>query len=465
MKKIRFNSIGNKLGLIIMILFLCILVPLGYVIDQIFTGFYYNQTHQFIDDVSLDLVNSISYMNNQNEVEIYEELANHTKTEIVIVNKDGRVLTSSRLYKKGTNLDSELLTEIQKKNKIHKTYVDAETKDYYFLSGRSIELNGKKQGGAFVFASLDSIHDSIHKIKNYLILSIVVALLLAAGFTYFVSRKLSKPLIDMEIVTRKIAKGDLNINIKKLSNDEIGSLAQAINDLAIELKDYRTNRSEFLANISHELRTPISYLSGYASVLRKKLYDNDQEKEDYLSIIENEASRLTLLINDLFELSKMEERKIELYKEWVDIEELIEGVMSKAKLRADIGNVTIKYEPQKNMKMILSDGMRLEQILINLIENAIRYTNYGEILIKSRVIKDKIIISIKDTGIGIPSNDLPFIFERFFRVEKSRSREMGGTGLGLAIVKELVNVLGGAIEVKSEVGIGTEFIICLPIET
>lgn len=230
----------------------------------------------------------------------------------------------------------------------------------------------------------------------------------------------------MEKITRRISKGDLNINIKKTSNDEIGSLAQAINDLAIELKEYRTNRSEFLANISHELRTPISYLSGYASVIRKNLYNNDQEKEEYLAIIENEASRLTLLINDLFELSKMEENKIELYKEWIDVEELIEGVLNRSKLSANKKNVTLKYEPGKHLKMILSDGMRLEQILTNLIENSIRYTNHGGIVITSRANKDFVIITIKDSGIGIPPNDLPFIFERFYRVEKSRSRQMGG---------------------------------------
>ncbi|MEK4012732.1 HAMP domain-containing sensor histidine kinase [Peribacillus sp. FSL M8-0224] len=464
MKKIKINSIGSKLGITIMILFMFILVPLGYVIDRIFFGFYYGQTHEYIDEVSLDIINSISYLDDQNELGLYEKMANHTKTELVIVDKAGKVLTTSNLYEKGEGFNPDLLSKIKKTNKIHQDYVDPKTKNYYFLSGRPIIINENFEGGVFVFSSLDSIHDSIHKLRTYLVIAILGALLLAAGFTFFVSKKLSKPLIDMEKITRRISKGDLNINIKKTSNDEIGSLAQAINDLAIELKEYRTNRSEFLANISHELRTPISYLSGYASVIRKNLYNNDQEKEEYLAIIENEASRLTLLINDLFELSKMEENKIELYKEWIDVEELIEGVLNRSKLSANKKNVILKYEPGKHLKMILSDGMRLEQILTNLIENSIRYTNHGGIVITSRANKDFVIITIKDSGIGIPPNDLPFIFERFYRVEKSRSRQMGGTGLGLAIVRELVNVLGGTIEVNSAVGQGTEFIITLPIE-
>lgn len=464
MMKVKLNSIVSKLGVTIMVLFMCILIPLGYVMDKIFSGFYYGQVHEYIDEVSADLKKSIKTVDDQNQIRLYEELAQHTRTEIVIVNKSGKVLTSSKILKKGTNFDEKLFADIKSKNKIHQDYVDPDTKNYYLLSGRSLIENGNFNGGVFVFSSVDAIHDSIHKIRIYLKISIISALLLAGGFTFFVSIKLSRPLINMERITRRISKGDLKINVKKTSNDEIGSLAQAINDLAIELGEYRANRSEFLANISHELRTPISSVSGYASVLRKNLYKNEKEKDSYLSIIENEASRLSILINDLFELSKMEENKIELYKEWIDVEELIEGVISRARLKAESKSLDLQYEPGKSMKMILSDGMRLEQVLTNLIENSIRYTNHGKIVIRSWANKDTLFISVKDTGIGIPQDHLPLIFDRFYRVEKSRSRQMGGTGLGLAIVRELVNLLGGNIQVKSEISKGTEFIISLPIE-
>lgn len=466
MMKIKLNSIVSKLGITIMVLFMFILIPLGYIMDKIFSDFYFDQVHKYTDEVSLDLKNSIKNAADQNEIQLYEKLANHTKTEIVIVSKSGRVLTASNIktLQKGTNIDQKLFDAIREKSKMHQEYVDPNTKHYYLLSGRSLRENGNFNGGVFVFSSVEAIHDSIHKVRDYLIVAVIGALLLAAGFTYFVSVKLSKPLIEMEQITRKISKGNLEINIQNSSNDEIGFLAQAINDLAIELGEYRTNRSEFLANISHELRTPISSLSGYASVLRKNLYKSEKEKAEYLSIIENEASRLSILINDLFELSKMEEKKINLYKEWIDVEELIEGVISRVRLKANSKNLDLEYIPGKNMKLILSDGMRLEQVLTNLIENSIRYTNKGKIVFRSWANRDTIFISIKDTGIGIPEDDLPLIFDRFYRVEKSRSRQMGGTGLGLAIVKELVHLLGGSIKVESQRGIGTEFIISLPIE-
>lgn len=464
--KIRTNSIVIKLGATIMILFMVILIPLGYVMDRIFSGFYYGQVHTHIDEVSADIVTSLADLNNKNELKLYEELASHTKTEIVIVNNKGKVLTSSNMsqYSKGAALSQKLLATLKNKEKIHHNYTDPVSNKYFFMSGRALMQNDSFQGGVLVFSSVDALHQSTHQIREYLILSVIGALILALGFTYFLSKKLSRPLISMEKITRTIAKGDLNVNIEKVSDDEVGSLAQAINDLAIELKDYRTNRSEFLANISHELRTPISYLSGYASVLRKGLYENEKEKEDYLKIIENESSRLVLLINDLFELSKMEENKIELYKEWIDVEELIDSVLSKVKLKAKEKGLTLNHSSGNKMPMLLSDGMRLEQVLVNLVENAIRYTNQGHIQISSWRNKNDVCMSIRDTGAGIPEKDLPFIFERFYRVEKSRSREMGGTGLGLAIVREIVKLLGGTIEVKSRVGKGTEFILSFPID-
>lgn len=466
MRKLALNSIVLKLGGTIMVLFLVVLIPFVYVIDQIFSGVHYDQVHEYIDDLSTDFQSSIKDVDNKEQLKLYENLGHYTKTEILVVNNQGEILTDSNLQRlrKGTNLDKKLFNSLKENKRLYQNYVDSPTKNYYLLSGRPLIRNNDFIGGVLVFSSIDDIYNSTHEVRKYLILTIIGSLFLALGFTYFVAKKLSSPLIEMEKITRRIAKSDLNISIKKISNDEIGSLAQAINDLAVELRDYRTNRSEFLANISHELRTPISYLSGYASVLRKHLYETEKEKEEYLAIIENESARLSVLINDLFELSKMEENKIDLYKEWIDSTEIIESVLGRVKLKAKDKNLALQYEAQAALPLILSDGMRLEQVFINLIENAIRYTNEGYIKIRAWSEKGRVLIAIKDTGPGIPEEDLPFIFDRFYRVEKSRSRKMGGTGLGLAIVRELVKVLGGYIEVKSEVGTGTEFILSFPID-
>jgi signal transduction histidine kinase len=269
----------------------------------------------------------------------------------------------------------------------------------------------------------------------------------------------------MEKATRAIARGNLDTKVNVVSKDEVGSLAKAINDLSIELNNYRTNRSEFLANISHELRTPTSYLKGYAQLLRKHQYKNKEELESYSSIIESEADRLAKLIQDLFELSKMEEGHLELYLQHVDLEEIIEQSVKKVMLKAKEKNLDLSYNIEDELPLIFSDGSRIEQVLFNMLENAVNYTEKGSIYISAWLEKEHVCILIQDTGIGIPEDELPFIFDRFHRVEKSRSRKMGGTGLGLSIVSEIIKLLKGSIEVQSKSGNGTSFLISLPLDS
>lgn len=260
-----------------------------------------------------------------------------------------------------------------------------------------------------------------------------------------------------------MAKGDLNTKVSVETKDEIGSLAQAINDLAVELYRYRLNRREFFANISHELWTPLTYLEGYSKALKNKQYQTEDEKEMYLQIIEQKANRMSKLVNDLFELAKMKEGKFPLHFEEIDLIEVIEIAILKTKVKAKEKGLQLYFNNTYQLPSIYADGFRMEQIFITLIENGIRYTDKGFIKIELSNDQNKVKILIEDTGIGIPKEDLPFLFERFYRVEKSRSREYGGTGLGLAIVKQLVELQNGTIQVTSEVGKGTSFKLTFPI--
>ncbi|MEJ9371831.1 HAMP domain-containing sensor histidine kinase, partial [Schinkia azotoformans] len=167
----------------------------------------------------------------------------------------------------------------------------------------------------------------------------------------------------------------------------------------------------------------------------------------------------------LFELSKMEEGKVTLYFQMVDLEDLLEEAFRKVKVKALKKDLKLELKIEDTLPLIFSDGARIEQILLNLVENAINYTEFGKIIVSAELQNQFILMKVKDTGIGIPEEDLPFIFDRFHRVEKSRSRELGGTGLGLAIVNELVKLLKGSVTVTSRFGEGTEFCISLPLNT
>lgn len=266
----------------------------------------------------------------------------------------------------------------------------------------------------------------------------------------------------MEQATREIAKGNLNTLVDVKSRDELGSLGSAINDLSVELNNYRKNRSEFLANISHELRTPTSYLSGFAKLIKTKKYTTPEELDRYATIIDGEASRLAQLIQELFELSKMEEGEYTLSIQEIDIEDFIYTLQEKVKLKVLSKGLSIEVGLNVSAKAFFTDGMKLEQILLNLLENAINYTSQGMVGLYVHMKEQKIEFTVTDTGGGIPGSDQPFIFERFYRVDKSRSRATGGTGLGLAISGELVKQLSGTIHLQSIENEGTKFVITLP---
>ena len=224
-------------------------------------------------------------------------------------------------------------------------------------------------------------------------------------------------------------------------------------------------RKEFVANVSHELKTPITSIQGFIETL--KMTDNLDEdtKNRFLTIIENEATRLTRLIDDILLLSTIENKtkkkveKVDLFEVFEEVHEVINYIAKKK-------NIKVKYNFENKDIDLWEYSGYIRQILLNIISNAIKYTGEnGKVSIKQYIKSEKVFIEVKDNGIGIPEEDIERIFERFYRVDKARSRSVGGTGLGLAITKHMVKALNGNIRVESELGVGSKFIIELPFNT
>ncbi|WP_050182609.1 sensor histidine kinase [Domibacillus robiginosus] len=461
----KFNSITVKLGVTIMVLFLVVLFPLVYTIDQMFTAFYINQKQEQLENFASKYSTTITSVEDVNSYHMFEMLSELMDTELFVFNMDGEILKSTGVlnFTEGTNVTKEIYNPIAQNGTLGIEYKAASESHDFFLSGKPIMVNGKVGGGLVIVSSMEDVDESIEQVRLWLLISVIGALFIAIGFTFFVSKKLSNPLLQMEQATREIAKGKLKTKLMIPTKDEVGSLATAITDLGRELEEYRTNRREFFANISHELRTPISYIKGYSEVLTNGLVSNEEERNQYLTIITEEAKRLTTLINDLFELAKMEEGKIDLNYEWLDIGDALNSSAKKVSLKAAEKKIEVRLNTASDYPLLYTDGVRLEQIIINLIENAIRYSPpESRVEIYTKTHKQRVEVFIQDFGMGIPEEDAPFIFERFYRVEKSRSRASGGTGLGLAIVKNLVQLLGGEIKFESTQGKGTLFKIAFP---
>jgi two-component system phosphate regulon sensor histidine kinase PhoR len=228
-------------------------------------------------------------------------------------------------------------------------------------------------------------------------------------------------------------------------------------------------RSEFVANVSHELKTPIAAIKGFAETILSGAVQDQSTMESFLKIIFDESNRLDRLVMDILDLSKIESKRIPLFFSPIHLETFIVNTVNMMRQHADSKKITVKIDIPEDI-YLEADEDRLRQIVINLLSNGINYTpNGGKVIVSAIVSREEqhgaesVRICFEDTGLGIPKKDLPRIFERFYRVDKARSRVSGGTGLGLSIVKYLVELHNGSIHVQSELGVGSKFILDLPI--
>ncbi len=255
----------------------------------------------------------------------------------------------------------------------------------------------------------------------------------------------------------------LRLYISPMMKDAKAVGAVALVEDITELRRLEQVRTDFAANISHELKTPLTSIKGFVETLENGAIDNPEMAHKFLRIIMLEADRLTRLINDILSITKLESGKDEVPSKRIRIDEMACDIADMLSIQAAEKEVTIHAPENNDPSYIMGNPDRVEQMLINLIENAIKYNKPGgEVTVTVSNTQDTVNLSISDTGIGIPEESLPRLFERFYRVDKGRSRNMGGTGLGLAIVKHLVRTMDGLIEVHSKFGEGTEFLITLP---
>ena len=232
-----------------------------------------------------------------------------------------------------------------------------------------------------------------------------------------------------------------------------------------ELRRLEQVRTEFVGNVSHELRTPLTAIHGYVETLLGGALEEPANARKFLEIVHRQTERLGRLINDLTDLSNIELGKASLHLAPTRVDEVVDSVIGVIAPRARAGGVTVRTEVPGTLPLVKADHDRLAQILINLVDNAVKYTpDRGVVTVRGAEAPGKTVsVSVEDTGVGIPSSDLPRITERFYRVDKARSRELGGTGLGLAIVKHLVLAHGGELHIESEIGRGTTVRFTLPV--
>ena len=299
-------------------------------------------------------------------------------------------------------------------------------------------------------------------IVNKIILGIGVLLILASTIMGFIiSRSITRPINKLMTKAKYISKGEYDKKIE-INTDilEINDLINSINNLSQSIKEQENIRKRLTGDISHELKTPLTNIQSHLEAMIDGIWEPTEER---LLSVKEEAERLSSLVSDMQKLNKYDESSIKLKKDNVNISDIICFVIFQFSNLAKSKNIKIEYE-KKNINLYC-DKDKITQALVNILSNAIRYSNEGSTIFIEEKLKDnKVIISIEDQGIGISEEDLKYVFERFYRADKSRTRATGGTGIGLTIVKSIVSSHGGEVKLESKLGEGSKFTIILPKE-
>ncbi len=291
-----------------------------------------------------------------------------------------------------------------------------------------------------------------------------VAAVIAAASSLFVSRRIVEPLRNMMAATRRIAAGRYGERVPVGEPDELGALSESFNSMAASLEEAEKKRLELIGDVSHELRTPLSTLQGYMEGLMEGVVEPSEET---WALLYGEAERIRRIVDDLRRLSHAEAGQLDLEITIVSPAEAVGIAVERMAPLFDEKGVELENAAPENLPPVSADGDRVVQVLTNLLGNALRHTPAGNrVAVEAEPRENAVVFWVKDTGAGIPAGDLPHVFERFYRAEKSRSRSeaRGGSGLGLAISRALIEAMGGRIRAESPgPGKGARFSFSLPL--
>lgn len=372
---------------------------------------------------------------------LLERISSTSRTRIVMADLDGRVYADSSNKLNGEKLNTTLSKPFAA----------------FLIEGIPILAYAEPIDTPQLELARQQFSSSVNR---SLFLAIIAASIVAILLTLATSKSILRPIEALIAAARKMEKGDLSQRVNIQARGELGELASAFNAMADGLERLEQLRRNMVSDVAHELRTPLSNIRGYLEAIQDEMVDPTPE---LIESLHEEALLLSQLVDDLQELALAEAGQIELKREPVNLPELIERTISALQPLIQEKNLRVRTELSPDLEPVTADNRRVSQVLRNLLTNAIRYTPpHGTITISARCQADQIEVRVHDTGIGIDPDHLPFLFERFYRVDQSRARSTGGAGLGLAIVKQLVQAQGGEVNVASQVGTGTTFIFTLP---
>ncbi len=590
-----WRSVVGKLWFTILLLVSFVLFILTILLLEYFENYHVNETEADLTQLATKIATTIeSYDDKELARSISLEFADDV-TKVLIMYDEQTYWYSPDLKTIG-NLPISYFMEDPELSKvftedvkiIEQKYItdinlQADFPDEMFIVGAPLHFSDDKTGAVFLYQSLKIVEETSKRTTTFILLAAGVAIVLTTIFAFFLLTRITAPLRKMREAAFELSKGKFDTKVPILTNDEIGELATAFNQMARQLK-FNINalnqekeqlssilssmadgvitlnrdgtilitnppadkflqawyyqqgmkntpgeelpseikelfqkavsfereqiveismqgrnwvilmsplynqtyirgavavlrdmteerrldklRKDFIANVSHELRTPIAMLQGYSEAIIDDIASSEEEKKEIVRVIYDESLRMGRLVNELLDLARMEAGHITLNKEPVDLTIFIDKIIRKFQGLSKDKKISLSSSKKGQLGSLVMDADRIEQVLTNLIDNAIRHTNEGgQVTLYVTSQEDGIVFDISDSGSGIPEEDLPFVFERFYKADKARTRGRSGTGLGLAIARNIVKAHQGDISVHSKINEGTTFTFFLPRKT
>ncbi|MHA6259607.1 ATP-binding protein [Sporosarcina sp. CAU 1771] len=586
-----WNSIVGKLWATILLLVTFILFVVTALLLEFLDNFHTEQAENSLEREAFTISKIVWQHNAESSLEpIIQDILDE-ETNALIVNEIGDITYSFHSGLEKDEIEKKILTEpafltIASTDKpIFKEMMlpslsEEGVMGKYIVLAEPFEREAGVKGTVFIYQSMESIHRTTKKTTSIVFISAFIAFILTTIFAFFLSTRITSPLRQMRQAAFELSKGNFDTKLPALTNDEIGQLATAFNQMGRQLKYnvelisqekeqlssiltsmtdavisfnrdvtitrsnpqaerllqnwyFKNNekadaippelihmlehvlsfseeveaelelggkfynisisplysgnsirgavavlrdmtaqhqldklRSDFIANVSHELRTPISMLQGYSEAIMDGVPANEEERNEMVQIIHDESMRMGRLVTDLLDLARMESGHMKLYKADIPVVPFLNRILNKFTQVARDAHVELGFTfPEGDGMTLHADEDRLEQVFTNLIDNAIRHTpDGGKVTLSVERYTDVCVIAVSDTGYGIPEEDLPFIFERFYKADKARTRGKGGTGLGLAIAKNIIDAHNGVISAERGTDKGTIFTCTLPLK-
>jgi two-component system sensor histidine kinase BaeS len=312
---------------------------------------------------------------------------------------------------------------------------------------------------------LNGREDFLQTLRRAMLITAALAGMLAIGMGSLMAEYIIGPIKRVIAATKEIAHGHYTERVQVESRDELGELSHALNKMARSLEEHHKLKEVLVANVSHELATPLTNISGYLEALNDGVIKTPKEQKKTFKLLKEEADRLAMMVEEVRSLSLIEAPSFSLKPVKTELGKILKKAVSQMQpqIKAKKLNVSVEVEPK--LPKLKLDPNRILQVVLNLLSNAVNYTSEGgSITLSLEKAKHELVLTISDTGIGIPERELPYIFERFYRTDKSRSRSSGGTGIGLAIVKELMEAHGGSVKASSQLKKGSSFTCRFPLK-